>query len=97
MNDAAGIATVHVAAWRETYRGMVADEVLSRLSVQRRTEQWLNSLSDEKHAYHRAFVAEINNQVIGFTSYGEPQIKDSVNVWAESISMRNRSGSARIP
>lgn len=77
VEDASAIATVHVAAWREAYRGIVADEVLDNLSIQRRTEQWTNSLSDEVHPYHRAFVAEVNGQVVGFSNFGTPQIKDS--------------------
>jgi len=77
VEDASAIASVHVAAWRETYRGIVSDEVLKNLSIQRRTEQWTNSLSDETHAYHRAFVAEIDGQVIGFAGYGKPQLKDA--------------------
>lgn len=77
VDDASAIATVHVAAWREAYRGIVSDEVLNNLSIQRRTEQWLNSLSDEKHAFHRAFVAQVDHQVVGFASYGVPQVKDS--------------------
>lgn len=77
VEDASAIATVHVAAWRESYRGIVKDDVLDSLSIQRRKEQWVNSLSDETHAYHRAIVAEMDEQVVGFASYGLPQIKDS--------------------
>ncbi|MBN8581890.1 MAG: GNAT family N-acetyltransferase [Anaerolineae bacterium] len=77
LADASAIATVHVAAWKESYRGIVADEVLANLSIQRRTEQWTNSLSDEAHPYHRAFVAEVNGQVVGFSNFGVPQIKDT--------------------
>ncbi|MFN8434544.1 MAG: GNAT family N-acetyltransferase [Anaerolineales bacterium] len=77
VEDASAIATVHVVAWKEAYRGIVADEVLNNLSIQRRTEQWTNSLSDEMHPYHRAFVAEMNGQVVGFSNFGVPQIKDS--------------------
>ena len=77
LEDASAIATVHVAAWKEAYRGIVADEVLDTLSIQRRTAQWVNSLSDEAHPYHRAFVAEVIGQVVGFSNFGAPQIKDS--------------------
>ena len=76
LKDASAIATVHVAAWKEAYRGIVADDVLNNLSIQRRTEQWTNSLSDETHPYHRAFVAEMNSQVVGFSNFGAPQLKD---------------------
>jgi ribosomal protein S18 acetylase RimI-like enzyme len=77
VEDASAIATVHVAAWRETYRGIVSDEVLSRLSVQRRTEQWINTLSNKSHPYHHAFVGEVEGQVVGFANSGSPQVKDS--------------------
>jgi ribosomal protein S18 acetylase RimI-like enzyme len=77
MDDAAGIATVHIASWKETYRGIVPDEFLDNLSVQRRTEQWTNSLSDPSNLYHRACVAEVDGQIAGFSNYGSPQEKDA--------------------
>lgn len=70
LEDAVGIATVHVVAWRETYRGMVPDEFLDNLSVQRRTAQWVNSLSDPENTYHRTFVAVVDGQIAGFSNYG---------------------------
>lgn len=77
VEDAPAIATVHVAAWRQTYRGIVSDEFLGDLSIQRRTQQWENSLSDEASTYHRAFVAKMDGQVVGFSNYGLPQEKKS--------------------
>jgi len=77
LDDVAGIATVHVASWKETYRGMVPDEFLDNLSIQRRTEGWTNSLSDPSNLYHRAFVAEMRGQIVGFSNYGFPQEKDA--------------------
>lgn len=68
--DAVAIATVHIAAWKESYRGIVPDEFLKNLSVERRTAQWLNSLSDVENQYHRACVAELHGQVVGFSNYG---------------------------
>jgi GNAT superfamily N-acetyltransferase len=70
LNDAVGIATVHIASWRETYRGMVPDDFLENLSIQRRTAQWENSLSDSENTYHRAFVAVVDGQIVGFSNYG---------------------------
>jgi ribosomal protein S18 acetylase RimI-like enzyme len=74
--DAAGIAAVHVASWKETYRGIVPEEFLNHLSIQRRTEQWEIALSDPSHMYHRAFAAEVDGQTIGFSNYGFSQQKD---------------------
>jgi GNAT superfamily N-acetyltransferase len=77
LENAVGIATVHVASWRETYRGIVPDELLGDLSIQRRTEQWMNSLADPSNRYHRASVAELNGQIVGFSNYGFPQEAES--------------------
>lgn len=77
VKDASAIATVHVAAWRETYHRIVPVDFLENLSIQRRTQQWENSLSDDGNIYHRAFVAEVNGQVVGFSNFGLPQEKDS--------------------
>lgn len=70
IEDAVGIATVHIASWREAYRGIVPDEFLKNLSVERRVSQWTNSLSDPGHVHHHAIVAEVNGQVVGFSNYG---------------------------
>jgi GNAT superfamily N-acetyltransferase len=75
-NDAEGIARVHVISWRETYRGIVPDEFLDRLSVQRRMTQWARSLSDPSDLYHHTFVSEVDGQIAGFSNYGFPQEKD---------------------
>lgn len=75
--DAPAIAAVHVTAWREAYRGIISDEFLANLSLQRRTEFWVNSLSDPSHIFHHVFVAESNGQVVGFAGYGNPQEKES--------------------
>lgn len=73
LEDSAAIATVHVVSWRETYRGIVSDKVLNNLSIQRRTEQWVNTLSDESNRYRRAFVAEMDGRIVGFSNFGSPQ------------------------
>lgn len=70
VEDAVAIATVHIAAWKESYRGIVPEEFLRNLSVERRTAQWVQSLSDSSNQYHRTFVAELHGQVVGFSNYG---------------------------
>jgi len=39
-DDAPGIASVQVRSWQAAYAGLMPDEVLDGLSVQRRTEVW---------------------------------------------------------
>lgn len=73
LADAPGIAHVHVHAWRETYGGMVAQEYLDSLSVEKRTERWVNSLTAGKETI---FVAESDGEVVGFVSGGKPQLPE---------------------
>lgn len=38
--DAEGIAHIHVASWRSTYRGIMPDALLAGLSMERRAANW---------------------------------------------------------
>lgn len=40
LSDASAIAGVHAASWQETYPGIVPDDFLKNLSVERRFVQW---------------------------------------------------------
>ncbi len=66
VDDAAAIAAIHVAAWRETYRGLVPDAVLDGLSVEARTVEWRRRLGLPGGA---AAVA-VDGGVVGFGSCG---------------------------
>ncbi|MBR0668677.1 GNAT family N-acetyltransferase [Roseomonas hellenica] len=69
--DAAAIAAVHVAAWRESYAGLMPDAVLAGLSVARRTGIWDGILSrPEEVGSIATFVAERENGMLGFASCG---------------------------
>jgi GNAT superfamily N-acetyltransferase len=76
INDAEGIARVHVLSWQETYRGMVPDHFLNSLSIPRQTDQWARSLSDPTDPYHRAIVVKEMGRIVGFANYGIPQQPD---------------------
>ena len=45
-SDAAGIATVHVQSWRETYAHLVPADFLTGLDVDERAERWAGILED---------------------------------------------------
>ena len=60
--DAEGIAGVHVDAWRETYRGIVPDEILNQLSYERRAQQWKRSIAERHQCL---FVAEDAGRIAG--------------------------------
>jgi ribosomal protein S18 acetylase RimI-like enzyme len=65
--DVQAIAEVHVAAWRESYRGILSDETIERLTVPARAEYWTHAVSDP--TIH-VFVAEADGRVVGFGSSG---------------------------
>jgi len=73
LADAPGIAAVHVESWRETYVGLVAQDYLDSLSVEKRTERWVNSLSQKEET---VFVAEADKKIVGFISGGNPQMPE---------------------
>ena len=65
--DIAGIARVHVDAWRETYPGMFPAFVLDALSYAEREEQWTGALTAGGSCL---FVAEGDEQIVGFAAGG---------------------------
>lgn len=70
--DAPAIAQVHVASWRETYPGIVPDDFLARLSVERREKMWTEALQESNGRASGIFVAETaEGDVVGFASGGK--------------------------
>ncbi len=75
--DARGIAAVHVASWRTTYRGVVPDEYLANLSVDAREQNWVRQIataSDQTAIYvaeeeARADGDEVG-RIVGFAAGG---------------------------
>lgn len=62
-NDAAGIASVHVAAWQAAYRGLMPDHVLDTLNTDERAHQWRRWL---RHADRPTIVADVDGTLAGF-------------------------------
>ena len=65
--DAPAIARVHVAAWRSTYRGLLADEFLDSLDELNYTERWGRILAE---GTSRIYVASGGDDIVGFASGG---------------------------
>ena len=63
--DARAIAEVHVGSWRASYKGMIDDEILAELDVDRRAAAW-DELLDA--ADHRTWVVEDGGRIAGFIS-----------------------------
>jgi ribosomal protein S18 acetylase RimI-like enzyme len=83
LEDAPGIAAVHVRSWQEAYAGILKAEFLDSLSVERRAEQWRDIL--QKQESHTV-VARKPEGVAGFVSYGhwrEESAAESLGeIWA---------------
>lgn len=76
--DAPAIARVHVEGWRTTYHGIVPDEVLANLSVERREQRWVERL-DKADGPECVYVAEDNaGAIVGFASGGPEREGDPV-------------------
>lgn len=74
--DAAAIADVHVRAWRETYPGMLSDELLASLSVPAHERMWTAILGGADAP--GAFVAErADGTLVGFVLACTPHEDDA--------------------
>ncbi len=84
-DDARAIAGVHVHAWKTTYKGMVPESYLQKLSLERRSA----GLRDELSRLGREtcyLVAETDDgEVIGFAAFGtsrEPDLEFDGELYA---------------
>jgi ribosomal protein S18 acetylase RimI-like enzyme len=71
LADVQALAGAHVASWRETYAGMMPDELLASLSVDARAAMWTKVLDEPlTPASTVVYVAELENRIAGFGSCG---------------------------
>ena len=73
LEDVESIADVHVESWFETYRGIIPDSYLSKLSKSQKQEMWEKVISMDEGGL---FVAETSNSVVGFIYVGRSREKD---------------------
>jgi L-amino acid N-acyltransferase YncA len=79
LADVAMIAQVHVDTWRTTYRSIVPEEYLAKLSYQQREKSWNQVLSSALDTNEFVYVAEDESgQIIGFASGGKERTGDRV-------------------
>jgi GNAT superfamily N-acetyltransferase len=68
-DDANAIASIHVASWKSTYRGMLDGAVLEALTPDHRLGMWERLLGSDPLNV-AVFVAEQDGEIAGFASYG---------------------------
>jgi len=65
--DAAVIATLHVAAWHETYAGLLPDAMIAALTVEVRQAWWAQLLATPPPTLDRmVYLAEFHGEPAGF-------------------------------
>lgn len=64
LEDAEGIAAVHVEGWRVGYRGQLPDQLLDSLELRQRVPRWTQSLQTSTWPASGTLVAEDQAQVI---------------------------------
>lgn len=82
VDDARAVAEIHVADWRWAYRGLVPDELLDSLSIERREEMWRGGL-ERGLAGWALFVAEREGKVLGFVGCGPSGDDDAEDATGE--------------
>jgi GNAT superfamily N-acetyltransferase len=65
LNDAEAIATVHVRSWQSAYRGLMPDDLLDSLSVERRAAAW-RSIMKADAGWNALLVLEDGEGIEGF-------------------------------
>ena len=96
--DARELAEIHVAAWRAAYRGLMPDEYLASLSVEKRTAMWETIIARPGPA--KLALADLDGEIAGFCLFG-PTRDDAPGDIAEIYSVnvrpdRWRQGAGRL-
>ena len=73
-DDVDRIAALHVAAWRDAYRGLLPQAYLDELSVDARKAQWTRALADPAI---EVLVARHEQTLVGLASYGPSRDDDT--------------------
>jgi len=83
--DARKVAELHVATWKEAYRGMVPDAYLQSRSVEKRELAWRESL--EKKLSELWVASDDTSELVGFVSFGDRRDADKTGSFGELISL----------
>ena len=70
-DDAAALAHVHETTWRETYSGLMSEQMLDALTADARTEAWRRILAGATDYLATTYVADRSGALVAFGSCGE--------------------------
>ncbi len=75
VDDAPGIAAVHVASWKDAYAGLLPAAVLDGLSVAQRRRHWRRVL--DPSSVDRVVIAARGDELLGFAHVGTAHDADA--------------------
>jgi GNAT superfamily N-acetyltransferase len=81
IEDAYGIATVHVRTWQAAYRGIVPDGILDAMDIERRAERWRDDWLSTPGG--GIWVAEEDGAIIGWANAGTSRDSDDAAAQGE--------------
>lgn len=67
--DARGISEVHISSWKAAYTGLIPQEQIDQLDLDRREQGWrqlLRQSNERTEAQRRGWVAVVNGRIVGF-------------------------------
>lgn len=66
-DDIEAIATIHLDSWQATYANQLPVEYIEQYTLERRARMWSNIYAT---SVETVYVAEKDNEVVGFINYG---------------------------
>jgi len=69
-DDIPNVARVHVESWQKSFAGLLPQDYLDHLSVERRAEVFRKRVSE--NSYKMIVVEVVEEGIIGFADFGEP-------------------------
>ena len=76
LSDAAALAHVHETTWRETYAGLMSEQMLDAFTADARAKIWRKILAGETTRPATVYVGERGGQLVAFGSCG-PQTDEN--------------------
>ena len=76
VEDASGIARVHIDSWRTTYKGIVPDDFLANMSYERNAQNRARVLSDPETKTRTYVAQDATGRIVGFVNGGPEREND---------------------
>lgn len=84
--DISKIVDIKVSGWKNAYTGIISEDILNNMSVEKETFSYTN-----KYSLNDVFVAVLNNEIVGFCrvyDYDTPQYDSDIDCEVREIYIR---------